>query len=695
MLIGLIVILVFHLKFGLAILLPSHDAWLYGRGSDMLPDICTWQYYRYSPLGQGALGVFTGYGYPQVTGVGNTNIVPLIGMPLKLFNRWLPEHFQYLGLFLFACYLLQAWFADRLLAALKLPIGYWRFTAVVVIVLAAPFLDRFAHLALCAHWLILAALATYFSVGLSQTRALRNYSLLSFAAILTHPYLILFPLLVASADGLQRIRKNTKWIPLFVFPLVSIVSIWLGAFLSGVFSLAMGSSSAGGLGVYNSNLNTFWNNIGKSNFTPLDLPAFEGQYEGYAYLGLGVLLLWVTLIVQKAFRKALLRTMQQHWPLLIVLFAALIYAYAFNITFNKLELFNFHIEQYSRLNNMLSIFRSSGRYIWLPYYILLIIPFVYYGHKLKLQQKWSAGLLLCILLIQIADMAKAIQRGIIQDSYTVSKEWTLLATLAKEAKVVYTYPVFQRDLVTPDDAQYLTSILAPLQIPITAGHLPRPDAPARQKMVDTLSQMHESGQWSLAKGSILITTKEKVPYFIDLQARDAIKMRKLGDYRILYSIDNQHIDSVSDRLGIPRDSIQAISLAAFLEEHKTRTIVILSADEASQSLKPYMRTELSRFSPLLGNIQGWEAYAAIWSHGKMLQEQKLPKGSTLDMEYTVANVPINLRATSGIEQAPYLIINGSEMKHLSRGVNVFVFNDSLQLVRQMAFDLYETYYANR
>jgi hypothetical protein len=616
-------------------------------------------------------------------------------MPLKLFNRWLPEHFQYLGLFLFACYLLQAWFADRLLAALKLPLGYWRFTAVVVILLAAPFLDRFAHLALCAHWLILAALTTYFSVGLSQARALRNYSLLSFAAILTHPYLILFPLLIASADGLQRVRKKAKWTTLFLFPLASMVSIWLGAFLSGVFSLAMGSSSAGGLGVYNSNLNTFWNNIGKSNFTPLNLPAFEGQYEGYAYLGLGVLLLWATLIVQKTFCKALLRIIQQHWPLFIVLFAALIYAYAFNITFNKLELLNFHLERYSRLNNILSIFRSSGRYIWLPYYILLIIPFVYYGHKLKLQRKWSAGLLLCILLVQIADMAKAIQRGIIQDSYTVSKEWTLLATLAKEAKVVYTYPVFQRDLVTPDDAQYLTSILAPLQIPITAGHLPRPDAPARQNMIDTLSQIHESGQWNLVKGSILITTKEKVPYFIDLQARHAIKMRRLGDYRILYSIDNQHIDSVSDRLGIPRDSIQAISLAAFLEEHKARTIVILSADEASQSLKPYMRAELSRFSPLLSNIQGWEAYAAVWSHGKMLQEQKLPKGSNLDMEYTVTNVPIKLRATSGIEQAPYLIVNGSEMKHLSRGINVFVFNDRMQLVRQAAFDLYETYYANR
>jgi hypothetical protein len=67
----------------------------------------------------------------------------------------------------------------------------------------------------------------------------------------------------------------------------------------------------------------------------------------------------------------------------------------------------------------------------------------------------------------------------------------------------------------------------------------------------------------------------------------------------------------------------------------------------------------------------------------------------LDMEYTVTNVPIKLRATSGIEQAPYLIVNGSEMKHLSRGINVFVFNDRMQLVRQAAFDLYETYYANR
>lgn len=693
--IGLIVIVVFQLKFGLAILLPSHDAWLYGQGSDMLPDICTWQYYRYSPLDRGALGVFSGYGYPQVTGVGNTNIVPLIGMPLKLFNRWLPEHFQYLGLFLFSCYLLQAWFADRLMAALKLPVGYWRFTAVVVVVLAAPFLDRYAHLALCAHWLILAALATYFSGSIHHTRALRNYAVLSFVAVLTHPYLILFPLFIASADGLQRIRRKEKWFTLFMFPLVSIISIWLGAFLSGIFSLKMGSSSAGGFGWYNSNLNTFWNNIGKTNFTPLDLPSFAGQYEGYAYLGLGVLILWITMFFQKTFYKVLFRNIQQHRPLLIVLFAALVYALAFNIAYNKQELFNAHLERHYTVYSKLSIFRSSGRYIWLPYYVLLIIPFVYYSNKLRLRPKWSLGMAIGVLLLQVGDMAKAVQRSIDQDYYFVTKEWQLLAKLSKEAKAVYTYPLFQRDLVTPDDAQYLTGVLAPLQIPITVGHLPRPDGAAQQDMIDHLSQMHESGQWTLEKKGILITTREKVPYFINLQAQHAIKIRKLGDYRIIYSYDNHHIDRASDRLGISQDSIQAISLATFLETYKNQTIIMLSADEASRSLKPGIRAELKKISPLLSNIRGWEAYAAIWSHGKMIKEEKLPKGSIVEMECRLANTSIKLKATSGTEQEPYLIIKGVAMKPLSRGINVFVFDDRMQLVRQITFDLYETYYANR
>lgn len=691
---GLVVLTVFQLKFGLSILLPSNDAWLYGYGSDMLPDICTWEYYRYSPPVEGAWGVFKGYAHPQVTGIGNTNIVPLIGMPLKAFNQWLPEHFQYFGLFLFACYGLQAWFADRLLAALKLPIGYWRCSAVVVTVLAAPFLDRFNHLALCAHWLILAALATFFATGLSNARALTRYTALSFASVLIHPYLILFPLMVAFADGLQRMKRH--WTSAVIFPALSIAGILSGAYLSGIFSLSMGSSNAGGFGEYSSNLNTFWNNIGKTNFAALNLPTrFDGQYEGYAYLGAGVLVLWITLLLQKRFYRSLFHKIRQYWPLMIVSAIALVYACAFMMTINKLSLFDPHLDRNAYLYSKLSIFRSSGRYIWLPYYIIIIVPFVYYGRQRSLHGYRSVVILICILLVQIADMAKAVQRSIIQDNYKVSKEWPQLAKFAKEASTVYTHPLYDRHMSSPDDMQYLTAALAPGHVPITAGHLPRPDGRAMQLMIDSVEDMMDSGHWNLDPGGILITTEEKAARFILLQERKEIAVRKLGQYRILYPVGNRHADSIAIQSGLYPDSIRAIGLAAFLEENKAHTMIILTVDEASRVLQPGMRAELSRFSPVLGSISGWEAYAAIWHQGKMLKEQKMAKGSDVELDLRVSNTSVRLRATSGTQSQPYLEINGAGQEQLRRGVTVFVLDDRMQLLTRTNFDLFETYYGNR
>ena len=693
-LLGLVVLTVFQLKFGLSILLPSNDAWLYGYGSDMLPDICTWEYYRYSPLSEGAWCTFKGYAHPQVTGIGNTNIVPLIGMPLKLFNQWLPEHFQYFGIFLFTCYILQAWFADRLLAVLKLPVGYWRFSAVVITILAAPFLDRFNHLALCAHWLILAALATFFASGLSRTKALARYTALSFASVLIHPYLILFPLMVAFANGLQRMKQH--WTSVFIFPTLSIAGILLGAYLSGIFSLSMGSSNAGGFGEYSSNLNTFWNNIGKTNFAALNLPTrFDGQYEGYAYLGAGVLVLWITLLVQKRFYQSLFHKIRQYWPLMIVLVFALGYACAFMITINKLTLFDPHLERHQYLYNKLSIFRSSGRYIWLPYYIILLVPFVYYGRQLQSDSKRSAIILICILLIQVGDMGKAVQRSIIHDNYKVSKEWPQLAKFAAQVSTVYTHPLYERHLLSPDDMQYLTAALASRQIPITAGHLPRPDGKAMQLMIDSLREMTASGHWNLDPGGILITTEEKAARFILLQERQEIAVRRLGSYRILYPLTNRHADSVANQLGLPLDSIRAIGLAAFLEANKAHTMIILTVDEASRALQPGMRAELSRFSPMLGGIGEWEAYAAIWHQGSMLKEQKMAKGSDVALDLPVSNAAVRLRATSGAQEQPYLEINGEGQQKLRRGVTVFVFDDQMQLLTRTNFDLFETYYGNR
>lgn len=102
---------VFASKFGLSILDTSYTGWLYYPGSDMLPDIATWQYYRYSDYAL-PMGVFEGYASPQPIGIGNTNIIPWIAFPMHLLAPYLPEQFQYFGWFLLLCYVLQAYFGE-------------------------------------------------------------------------------------------------------------------------------------------------------------------------------------------------------------------------------------------------------------------------------------------------------------------------------------------------------------------------------------------------------------------------------------------------------------------------------------------------------------------------------------------------------------------------------------------------------
>lgn len=697
---SLLVFIVFQLKFGLSILLPSNDAWLYGWTSDMLPDICTWQYYRYSPLWHEPFGVFTGYGYPQVTGIGNTNIVPLFGMPLKLFNQWLPEHFQYFGIFLFTCYILHAWFADRLLINWGVYSYIWRFCGVLFVLIAAPFLDRYCHIALCAHWIILAGLCVYWSPNYSRSKRVWGYAGLGFVAVMTHPYLVLFPLMLASATDLkywQRDMKRWKYVPFSV--VACIFSIAIGGYLSGIFSLNISGSTAGGFGIYSSNVNTFWNNLGKTHFTPLDLHSFgPGQFEGYAYLGVGVLILWLSLLLQKPFFKMLRSAIIEHWSLFLLLFLASIFAFAFRITLGEQLVFDPELGERTFLYRAASVFRSSGRYIWLPFYMLLLLPIVYYGRKPA--QRKLLILLSVAVCLQVADISKALARCVSSDNYRVGPYWKSLVDVSRQATFVYTYPAFQRGLAVTDDIQYLTGALGAQQIPITAGHLPRPDIVAQSKTMDTLQLMSDSGQWLLHDNAILITIPEEIAYFASLQELNSIDIRAVGPYRIIYKKGNNRMDSFALQRSYPFAHINVIGLADFLEQQDCSYMILVSKDEASGALKPEMRQALSTNNPILSRLQWGEPYAAIYAQGRLLKEVKLTRGKDLEWNYKlpIADgriVQIALRATSGNQQEPNLRINNMGMHHFKRGLNIFLFDKNMELISQKYIDLYKTYYMNQ
>ena len=67
--------------------------------------------------------------------------VPLMALLLKPFNAWLPEHFQYFGIWILICYMLQVFFFVEALSRITDRVWHKVF-ATLFFVLAPPFVLR-------------------------------------------------------------------------------------------------------------------------------------------------------------------------------------------------------------------------------------------------------------------------------------------------------------------------------------------------------------------------------------------------------------------------------------------------------------------------------------------------------------------------------------------------------------------------
>ena len=470
-------------------------------GSDNITDFTTWEYYRYA-LPSNHLGVFYNYAWPQTIGVGNTSIAPLFAVPLKQIQSIWPEKFQYFGWFLFISYYLQAFFADQLFRLLGLPIGIMRWVATVCVSIAPALLIRDPHISLCAHWIILACLCFYFDkIKRSQNGSI-ECAMPSIAAF-THPYLILFPLALFAAVAVQRfewrIPKLVQSLLLIALPLLS---IYLSFASMGMFVLDKTESTADGFGFYASNMNTFFNNMGNTTFKALNFPNYlSGQYEGFAYLGGGVLLLCVFLLFYPRYLLLTFsRLFKQHYALIGAAIVLAIYATGFVFSFNNHLVYEKRFSDEHRL--MLSVFRSSGRYIWLAHYLLIVGSFVLL-YRISIRavfKQWIISFIaIAILIVQLVDIHPLFQKHTFQENFKPPNGYVLFEELAKSTPLIYTFYPYLRTMEVEDDVHYLLHAAAKYRTKITGGHLPRPSLHEQYPISDKILQMMNAVGMAIGK----------------------------------------------------------------------------------------------------------------------------------------------------------------------------------------------------
>ncbi len=378
----LIPLLLFCLFFTLDILNPTRIGWLLD--GDWGQHFLGWHAFRQTPLAW-PFNHENLLAHPTGLSLIYTDSNALLALPLRLLSPILPKHFQYIGLWFLACLLLHYYMAWRLVE--KHAPGPWAALAGATLLSLLPTLyNRIGHDTLCAHWLILWALYIFFEIR-DERRKLIAYSVALGLTGLIHPYILFMLLAIWAADQARRIvplLKARQWRDGLVatgLAAATLVPSVVGLAMAGAFS---GQSAASdGFGVYGMPLDAIFN-PGRKDFLLALLNGPQDprmQFEGFQYLGFGLLVLigtaiWLYLKTPGIKAPAdeaddvLARARPLMWPFIVLL----VLAVSDNIFLYKIKLIDLSFP--TPLVNVLNIVRASGRLFWPIAYTAVFLALV-------------------------------------------------------------------------------------------------------------------------------------------------------------------------------------------------------------------------------------------------------------------------------------------------------------------------------
>lgn len=401
----IIALLMFICIYGPYVINPLDTGWCVYQGSDAAQSYLGWKSYRISDWFF-PLGMQNNLAYPMETSNMFTFCAPLLSFFFKLFSPILPQDFQFIGLFSLCSFMLQAlitcWiiklYSNNKILQILIP---------TLFLLVPSFLVRWLEQSFIgAHWILLSSIFILLNYRAYQNdyRVLAMWALLGIlsAGIQMYWCLMCGFILIAYCIADFLTYKSIKHCigSVVSFLLSALFITWL---FGGISTTSSPKLQGDGLGVYSMNLNAFINPQGWSSILS-DRPISEGQYEGLAYLGCGIIVLLVAAVIILICSGKAITIIKQNRALLISILIcsilSLIFALSPIITLDDRVLFEIPVPNI--VARMWDIFRGTGRFAWITVYFVMICSTVVI---IKLSTKYTSGLLLSALLfLQVCDI---------------------------------------------------------------------------------------------------------------------------------------------------------------------------------------------------------------------------------------------------------------------------------------------------
>jgi hypothetical protein len=722
--VAIISCLCFLLKFDISALNMAKTDWVYKLSFDAGTEIISWNYYRATPWQFPIIGFLEGYDYPTLTGSGMTGIIAPIGLIFKALSAWMPDPVQYFGWWFLMCFVLQGYFSLKILRGVNDNYFKTQLTtlreilATSFFILSPPMLFRVGHMNLFGHFLILAALALYFSRMTSNKKAFYLILLNAFTAG-TSQYTAVMVLGISFIALIEMWRRpEISFLKMGGYLAGILGAIFLTFYLFGDFVIPFGEVQVAGFGLYSANLNTFFNAQGYSAFLP-DLPlSINYQYEGFAYFGLGLLIILTLLsfnFLIKIFKKTNKTTPDLPndttpvllYPIIVLSVVYVVYALSCNIGFNDKVIFQWTYGGF--WGKIFDSVRVSGRFIWIPFYLIMAFALVSFL-TLHINPLLKTGILSACLIIQMIDIQKLIvgDKSIYapcNESNCTHLKWK---PIFREADRIVTLPLHQWNFKEYGDFLIWARAASEEKKAITTGHYGRRNMPLLKNYETEQHSLWANGDLGENKNAIFIGMKEKLWRLgLSVAKGDLVPFEYDGYAVLVPSSKSTTLQYMNNLAGCRPLPFESETIADLLAKNKDKTVIVSAKDEATFSLddktkEAFAKTGATGFSKL--GFRG--AYVGIIHKGQAMYEdvnndvqvkKDFKKGETLKKDNITWVLKNDMQLASGgglMGSLSEIKIDGKEYSLGKRGLNFVVLNDNFEVIDATYFDTYlETIHA--
>lgn len=680
-------VILFILLYGIKVLKFTNVDWLMNSG-DLSQHYLGWEFFRDSAW-TFPLGMIKGLGYPFGVAVSYMDSIPLFAILFKFLNPILPKNFQYFGLFGLLCFGLQGGFT-----AIIVRKYVENFIIAIVscgfMVLSPIMLRRmFIHTALGAHWIILCSIAIW--VYRDYFKTLKSKVIvwwsLSAITVLIHPYfipMIMAMLLVYLIDEFIEYKDVKSPIAIVLSSLFAIVfTFWIiGGFTGESFESV-------GLGFFSMNINALFNPQGWSKFILKAFPlATGGQYEGFQYLGLGIIIMipiaiGIILYKKKASKINIKDFFKNYGSVILAVIILFIVSISNVITFNNKVVFSYKLPKF--IEGLLGIFRSTGRLFWPVTYGISLAIIISLGKNIK-NNKIAAILLSLFLIFQVGDISNVLKEKHNYYTSDIKFETPLKSDFWKDAGKIFKHIV----ILPPNTSTfgYFGKYATEYDMTISTGYFARgPYTKIDNYAEDVIKNLKEG---KAEEDTLYIIMEYRTLTDIIMSSpKDMYKAGKVDLYTVLYKNSNIDLKNYSEVKPYNYNQFEKISFDNYLDElSNLKDNVAMIYAIRDESFDALTENQLVKIKSIGFMEEGKGRYG--WSCGGIIVKGKenfnkeffkstpiqmvLNKGTKVGDFNLKRDVEIRSGGANYEVKHSHILLDGSQYSLDKRGVNIVLYD---------------------